>query len=163
MHALNTATRQSHYKKKLRIQQNNKNVSQFEPTQSDSITQNIRVNPDRTRPDTGNRIDNTHHLITIRPDANPKFDINYDSLCYARLLLMEGHTFGQRRPPLSVTIKSILSRYPDGQIFKVWLYAPGHLTLFATLFFRSTGDHSKCRRRGCSSGPLLSGPSPART
>ena len=30
-----------------------------------------------------------------------------------------GHTFGQRRPPLSVTIKSILSRYPDGQIFKV--------------------------------------------
>ena len=30
-----------------------------------------------------------------------------------------GHDFGQRRPPLSVTIKSILSRYPDGQIFKV--------------------------------------------
>lgn len=30
-----------------------------------------------------------------------------------------GHQFGQRRPPLSVTIKAILDRYPDGQIFKV--------------------------------------------
>ena len=29
------------------------------------------------------------------------------------------HAFGQRQPPLSVTIKSILERYPDGQIFKV--------------------------------------------
>ncbi len=27
--------------------------------------------------------------------------------------------FGQRKPPLSVTIKGILERYPDGQIFKV--------------------------------------------
>ena len=27
--------------------------------------------------------------------------------------------FGQRRPPLSVTIRGILERYPDGQIFKV--------------------------------------------
>ena len=34
-------------------------------------------------------------------------------------MAIEGHTFGQRRPPLSVAIKSILSRYPDGQIFKV--------------------------------------------
>ena len=31
----------------------------------------------------------------------------------------QGEQFGQRRPPLSVTIKSILERYPDGQIFKV--------------------------------------------
>ncbi len=31
----------------------------------------------------------------------------------------EGGQFGQRRPPLSVTIKQILERYPDGQIFKV--------------------------------------------
>ncbi len=27
--------------------------------------------------------------------------------------------FGLRRPSLSVTIKGILERYPDGQIFKV--------------------------------------------
>ena len=33
----------------------------------------------------------------------------------------QGEQFGQRRPPLSVTIKSILERYPDGQIFKVKL------------------------------------------
>ena len=32
-----------------------------------------------------------------------------------------GEQFGQRRPPLSVTIKQILERYPDGQIFKVEL------------------------------------------
>ena len=32
-----------------------------------------------------------------------------------------GEQFGQRRPPLSVTIKQILDRYPDGQIFKVLL------------------------------------------
>ena len=30
-----------------------------------------------------------------------------------------GEAFGQKRPPLSVTIKQILERYPDGQIFKV--------------------------------------------
>lgn len=30
-----------------------------------------------------------------------------------------GEIFGQKRPPLSVTIKQILERYPDGQIFKV--------------------------------------------
>lgn len=30
-----------------------------------------------------------------------------------------GQQFGYKRPPLSVTIKSILDRYPDGQIFKV--------------------------------------------
>ena len=27
--------------------------------------------------------------------------------------------FGQKLPPLSVAIKGILKRYPDGQIFKV--------------------------------------------
>ncbi len=27
--------------------------------------------------------------------------------------------FEQKRPPLSVTLKAILHRYPDGQIFKV--------------------------------------------
>ena len=32
---------------------------------------------------------------------------------------LAGDHFGQRRPPLSVTIKAILERYPDGQIFKV--------------------------------------------
>ena len=30
----------------------------------------------------------------------------------------EGEDFGQRAPPLSVLIKGILERYPDGQIFK---------------------------------------------
>ena len=36
-------------------------------------------------------------------------------------LSLTGEQFGQRRPPLSVTIKAILERYPDGQIFKVCL------------------------------------------
>lgn len=31
---------------------------------------------------------------------------------------LEGFQFGQRRPPLSDTIKRVLDRYPDGQIFK---------------------------------------------
>lgn len=31
-----------------------------------------------------------------------------------------GEMFGQRHPPLSIYIKGILERYPDGQIFKVW-------------------------------------------
>ena len=31
----------------------------------------------------------------------------------------KGHTFGQRQPPLYVTIQNILDKYPDGQIFKV--------------------------------------------
>ena len=31
----------------------------------------------------------------------------------------QGHTFGQRQPPLYVTIRKILDKYPDGQIFKV--------------------------------------------
>ena len=34
---------------------------------------------------------------------------------------LTGQQFGQRRPPLSVTIKAILERYPDGQIFAVCL------------------------------------------
>ena len=33
-----------------------------------------------------------------------------------------GGRFGQRQPPLTVTIKAILERYPDGQIFKVYTY-----------------------------------------
>ena len=33
---------------------------------------------------------------------------------------LEGQHFGQTRPPLSVIIKQILERYPDGQIFKVY-------------------------------------------
>ena len=37
------------------------------------------------------------------------------------LSLLTGEQFGQRRPPLSVTIKAILEKYPDGQIFKVCL------------------------------------------
>ena len=36
-------------------------------------------------------------------------------------LSLTGKQFGQQRPPLSVTIKAILERYPDGQIFKVWM------------------------------------------
>ena len=32
---------------------------------------------------------------------------------------IEGKSFGQKRPPLSVIIKGILEKYPDGQIFKV--------------------------------------------
>jgi hypothetical protein len=32
-----------------------------------------------------------------------------------------GENFGQDRPPLSIIIKGILKRYPDGQIFKVRL------------------------------------------
>ena len=34
----------------------------------------------------------------------------------------EGHTFGQRQPPLYVTIQKILDKYPDGQIFKVCIH-----------------------------------------
>jgi len=34
-------------------------------------------------------------------------------------LSLTGEHFGQRRPPLYVTIKAVLERYPDGQIFKV--------------------------------------------
>lgn len=30
-----------------------------------------------------------------------------------------GEKFGQKSPPLSIIIKQILERYPDGQIFKV--------------------------------------------
>ena len=30
-----------------------------------------------------------------------------------------GSTFGQRQPPLYVSIQKILDKYPDGQIFKV--------------------------------------------
>ena len=33
----------------------------------------------------------------------------------------QGHTFGQRQPPLYVTIHKVLDKYPDGQIFKVRL------------------------------------------
>ena len=40
-------------------------------------------------------------------------------------LTYAGEKFGQKRPPLSVTIKQILDRYPDGQIFKV-LYSYVH-------------------------------------
>ena len=29
--------------------------------------------------------------------------------------------FGYKLPPFYVTIREILDRYPDGQIFKVWL------------------------------------------
>ena len=35
---------------------------------------------------------------------------------------VEGEYFGQMPPPLSVTIKGILEKYPDGQIFKVWIF-----------------------------------------
>ena len=30
-----------------------------------------------------------------------------------------GNKFGQRQPPLYVSIQKILDKYPDGQIFKV--------------------------------------------
>ena len=50
----------------------------------------------------------------------------YDSFLFGEIgsfpsqtTMAEGEEFGQRRPPLSVTIKQILERYPDGQIFKV--------------------------------------------
>ena len=36
--------------------------------------------------------------------------------------MVEGESFGQKRPPLSVLIKGILEKYPDGQIFKVCIY-----------------------------------------
>ena len=38
---------------------------------------------------------------------------------YICVVVSNGNGFGQRRPTLSVTIKRILERYPDGQIFKV--------------------------------------------
>ena len=38
---------------------------------------------------------------------------------YSEVMPLKGKRFGQERPPLSVTIKGILERYPDGQIFKV--------------------------------------------
>ena len=34
-----------------------------------------------------------------------------------------GEKFGPEAPPLSVLIKDILDRYPDGQIFKVSLHS----------------------------------------
>ncbi len=37
----------------------------------------------------------------------------------ATITMNTGRQFGQRRPPLSVSIKRILDTYPDGQIFKV--------------------------------------------
>ena len=45
--------------------------------------------------------------------------------CIAAFVIMasdddEGEVFGQRHPPLSIYIKGILERYPDGQIFKVY-------------------------------------------
>ena len=55
-----------------------------------------------------------------------------------------GVHFGQRRPPLSVTIKGILERYPDGQIFKVML---------VRISFRHIKDH-KCVR-GLKSGRYM--------
>jgi len=46
---------------------------------------------------------------------------------------LTGEQFGQRRPPLSVTIKAILERYPDGQIFKVARYTQ---VLATCVYFR---------------------------
>ena len=37
---------------------------------------------------------------------------------------VSGKQFGQRKPPLSVSIRQILERYPDGQIFKVCSLRP---------------------------------------
>ena len=45
--------------------------------------------------------------------------VTNDSTSGSRMADPNSHTFGQRQPPLSVTIKAILERYPDGQIFKV--------------------------------------------
>ena len=42
-----------------------------------------------------------------------------------------GAKFGQRQPPLSLYIKGILERYPDGQIFKVT-----EMTLFKLIPFK---------------------------
>ncbi len=42
----------------------------------------------------------------------------YTFIAHSRMMA-NSEQFGQRRPPLSVTIKGILERYPDGQIFKV--------------------------------------------
>ena len=44
-----------------------------------------------------------------------------------------GSTFGQRQPPLYVSIQKILDKYPDGQIFKVSV-----LSEVASLVGRST-------------------------
>ena len=33
--------------------------------------------------------------------------------------MAEGEDFGQEKPPLLVTVKRLLDKYPDGQIFKV--------------------------------------------
>ena len=62
-----------------------------------------------------------------------------------------GQHFGQRRPPLSVTIKAILERYPDGQIFKVCRYIATRLrfwlrTCSGTTFFFFAGNYSECGR-----------------
>ena len=39
---------------------------------------------------------------------------------FSELYIFKGRRFGQRRPPLTELIKSILERYPDGgQILKV--------------------------------------------
>ena len=38
---------------------------------------------------------------------------------YVASMAAGGSTFGQRQPPLYISIQKILDKYPDGQIFKV--------------------------------------------
>ena len=40
--------------------------------------------------------------------------------CLVKRRKLSGESFGQKRPPLSELIKSILEEYPSGQIFKVY-------------------------------------------
>ena len=69
-----------------------------------------------------------NNLLLVRNSllATGSSSVPKNSLDPSRLLAMamdhdKGDVFGQKRPPLSVTIKQILERYPDGQIFKVGL------------------------------------------
>ena len=47
--------------------------------------------------------------------------LSADRVVVMASVTVDGEYFGQIPPPLSVTIKGILDKYPDGQIFKVWI------------------------------------------
>ena len=59
--------------------------------------------------------------------------------------MSQGEQFGQRRPPLPVTIKQILERYPDGQLFKVSFYdSNNELMCHQATKLRKQRAHTSC-------------------
>ena len=81
---------------------------------------------------------------------------------------LHGETFGQRRPPLSLTIKRILQEYPDGQIFKVsslQCTAHGlvlHTSVYAAARLALSGAANYTDLRGLRAAVLLFALAPAR-